>query len=109
MTCADDSAILFRNQDRLIAGETAYIDPRYRTRSVGERKITEAIDRCFMFEPDDRADISEIIEKLREGLQEALHDEEASSFAQDTRIGRLGRMAKTLKSASLGADDKLPR
>ena len=92
----------------MLAGETAYIDPRYRTRSVAERTLTEAIDRCFVFEADDRANIFEIIEMLREGLEEALHDEIPKNVPRvDTRIGRLGHMAKVLKYASLGVDDKL--
>jgi hypothetical protein len=96
-------------QDRLLDGETAYLDPRYRTRSVAERTLTEVIDRCFVFNPDDRADIFEIVAKLRAGLQEALQvqEEEEKTATRNkngvpqehrnlqesnNRIGRLGRI-----------------
>jgi hypothetical protein len=57
-------------------GETAFIDPRYRARSVAERRLIEVMERCFAFKPDARADIFEVVEKLREGLQEALQKED---------------------------------
>jgi hypothetical protein len=53
----------------------ASIDLRYRTRSVAERKLAEVIDRFFVFDPEYRTDIFEVVDKLREGLQEALQEE----------------------------------
>jgi hypothetical protein len=82
---------------------------------VAERTLAEVIDRCFLFDPDDRADIFEVVDKLREGLQETLQEEESMNGVQESRkvrekyrIGRLGRIGKALRSASLTADDKLP-
>jgi hypothetical protein len=89
-------------------GETAFIDPRYRARSVAERRLIEVMERCFVFEPDARADVFEVVEKLREGLQEALQEEENQKVRQDARERKSSHIRNTLRAASLAADDKVP-
>eukprot|EP00934_Nitzschia_sp_Nitz4_P000348 Nitzschia sp. Nitz4//scaffold42_size132992//14458//16405//NITZ4_003380-RA/size132992-processed-gene-0.26-mRNA-1//-1//CDS//3329551661//348//frame0 len=58
----DDKGI----QKKLIAGETAFIDPRYRTRSFIEGKLVEVMEKCWPYDPNDRIDMFEIVRMLRE-------------------------------------------
>jgi len=57
-------------QEAVKAGKKAFIDPRYRTRSFAERKVAEAIDLCWEYEPDKRLDIGMLVKLLREAVQE---------------------------------------
>jgi len=52
------------------AGEKAFIDPRYRTRSYAEGKIASAIDLCWKYDPDERIDIGSLVKMLREAVEE---------------------------------------
>ena len=54
------------------AKKTAYIDPRYRTRSVEEKKIAEIIEECWRYDPDDRPSIFEIVSFFRRSVNEIL-------------------------------------
>lgn len=53
-------------------GKTAFIDPRYRSRSVEEKKLAEIIDECWKYKPDDRPSIFEVVSFLRNSVNEAL-------------------------------------
>lgn len=55
-------------QLRFKNGELPRIDPRYRTRSLAEAKLVEAIERCWAFHPEDRIDIFGVVEILRQGV-----------------------------------------
>jgi hypothetical protein len=62
----DDKSV----QAKLKANQTAFIDPRYRNRSFGESKLVEIIERCWVFNPDKRIDIFELVQVLREVIKE---------------------------------------
>jgi serine/threonine protein kinase len=53
---------------RVRKGKTPYIDPRYKNRSRAERKMVEAIERCWEYDPDERIDIFGVVKILREGV-----------------------------------------
>jgi len=57
-------------QEKLIDGELPYVDERYRTRSYGEGRLVEIMERCWVYEPEKRATIFEVVEFLRETLAE---------------------------------------
>jgi hypothetical protein len=57
-------------QKRIKAGETAEIDPRYMTRSFGEKKLAEIIPLCWVFNADERPDIFAIRDLLRQAVRE---------------------------------------
>jgi len=65
----DDSIV----QERMIAKEQAYIDPRYRTRSFAEGALVKIIERCWAFDPEQRADVFEVVTFLRKALQNNPH------------------------------------
>jgi len=52
-------------QKRTMGGEKPFIDPRYRTRTIGEAELVNVIERCFVTKPDKRASIFEIVKMLR--------------------------------------------
>jgi hypothetical protein len=52
-------------------GETAFIDPRYKTRSLAEGKLVEIIELCYAYEPEERPSIFEVADFLRKALKEA--------------------------------------
>jgi hypothetical protein len=62
----DDKSV----QARLMANQTAFIDPRYRNRSFAESKLVEIIEQCWTFDPNERIDIFELVELLRNLVQE---------------------------------------
>ena len=47
---------------------TAWIDPRYKNHTLAEQKIVEAIERCWVYNPDERASATEVLGILREAL-----------------------------------------
>jgi hypothetical protein len=51
--------------------KTAYIDPRWKTRSLAEGKIVEIIEKMYAYEPGVRPRIFEIVDFLRIALEEA--------------------------------------
>ena len=57
-------------QKRVKKGEKPYIDPRYTEKSLADAKLVEIIDRCFAFRPEDRPSIFEVVEFLRDAIQE---------------------------------------
>lgn len=58
-------------QKELIAGNTGFIDDRYKTRSYGEGKMVELILMCWQYKAEDRPDIFEIVKFLRRVFDEA--------------------------------------
>lgn len=65
-------------------GETAVIDPRFVESSFAENKLIEVIQRCFVYDPDMRADINEIWQMLKDaiGENEKYEKEEAKKNAE---------------------------
>lgn len=53
-----------------IDGEMPYIDERYRTRSFPEAKLVEIMERCWVYDPKERADIFEVVDFLKHAIQE---------------------------------------
>lgn len=47
-----------------------YIDPRYRERSYAEQQMAEIMESCWIYEPDERPDIFEIVKRLRHAVAE---------------------------------------
>jgi serine/threonine protein kinase len=60
----------WKMQHRLMDGEKAYIDPRYKERSLAEAKLVYIIDQCHEFDPEKRPSIFEVVEFLREAMEE---------------------------------------
>ena len=52
------------------SGEVASIDPRWVDHSFAEAKLAEVIERCFVYEPDKRADINELQQMLEAAIAE---------------------------------------
>ena len=57
-------------QEKIVAGETPYIDKRYRTRSYAEGRLVEIMESCWIMDPGKRVDVFEIIAFLKETLAE---------------------------------------
>jgi len=56
--------------ERTEYGGKLYIDERYQTRSPAEAKLVEIIDRCKEYYPEDRPSIFDIIQELRQTLND---------------------------------------
>ena len=67
-------------QERAKEGEKAYIDPRYKERSLAEAKLAEIIGQCHSFKPKDRPSIFQVVKFLRDALEEvkAMEGEETT-------------------------------
>ena len=63
----NDDEVVHRKMKR---GETAYIDDRYRTRSFAESKLVQLIEKCFVFDPEERITIFEAVRFLQEAINE---------------------------------------
>jgi len=50
----------------IVDGEEPYVDPRYRNRSIIERRLVEIMEKCWKHDEHDRPTISEVIQHLRE-------------------------------------------
>lgn len=57
-------------QYRIRMGETPFIDPRYKKRSVAEAKLAEIIERCYEYDEKDRPSIFEVIDLLWQAIGE---------------------------------------
>ena len=62
----DDQA----TQDELIDGKLPYVDPRWKERSYIERRLVELMEKCWVYDPDERADIFYAVNHLKETLRE---------------------------------------
>jgi serine/threonine protein kinase len=58
-------------QKKLVNGEIAYLDPRYKGRNYMLDRLIDLMYRCWIYEPDDRVDIFEAVSFLRDTLKEA--------------------------------------
>lgn len=55
-------------QKKIIAGDRAYIDERYRNRSFVEDGLIDVMERCWEYEPEERIDIFKVVRLLRDIL-----------------------------------------
>ena len=62
------NSVLF--QRKISKGVTAKIDPRFYNRSFAEAKLIDVIKRCHVYDPDERADITEIQKMLEDAIAE---------------------------------------
>jgi serine/threonine protein kinase len=57
-------------QQKVSDGETPYIDPRYRSNmSFADGQLVEIMERCWVYDPDDRPDVFEIARQLTAALE----------------------------------------
>ncbi len=54
----------------LIDQKLAYVDPRFRKRSFAEKKLVELMEKCWIYDPNDRISIFETVEFLRNVIKE---------------------------------------
>jgi serine/threonine protein kinase len=64
-----DTMSVSKIEEMVQAGETPYVDDRYRNRSTIEGRLVEIMEPCWAFDPQDRVDIFEIVAHLRETQQ----------------------------------------
>lgn len=55
-----------RKIDKIKAGELPYIDRRYRERNYVQDRLIHVMEKCWKFDPDERADIFWVVKYLRE-------------------------------------------
>ena len=60
-------------QELVASGERAYVDPRYKERSLAEAKLVEIIEKCHEYYEIDRLSIFEVVDFLWQALEE-VHD-----------------------------------
>ena len=58
-------------QKKIIAGDRAYIDKRYRNRSFIEDGLIDVMERCWEYEPEERIDIFQVVRLLRDILEQS--------------------------------------
>lgn len=63
----DDDGVV---QDKVIAGQRAYIDDRYRNHSYIEGKLIDLMERCWIEDTEKRVDIFEAVRYLRQVVEE---------------------------------------
>ena len=71
-------------QKKVLEGETAYLDPRYRDRNYIQDKLIEMMERCWAFSPDDRPDAFEIVRFLRDVKKEGIRLEQYNDTLAET-------------------------
>ena len=59
-----------RQQRNVVKGKLAYIDPRYRERSFAEAQLVDVMEKCWVYDPDERIDIFEVVRLLRMAVAE---------------------------------------
>lgn len=59
----------------IVNGSTSYIDPRFKSRSKEEAKLVEIIEACYIYDPDQRPSVFQVVELLKEAVSESLGDE----------------------------------
>lgn len=57
-------------KQKIKEGNIPPIDPRYRTRSLGEQKLVEAIEKCWVVDRNHRGDIYDVVQILREAAKD---------------------------------------
>uniref|UniRef100_A0A7S4IJ44 Protein kinase domain-containing protein n=2 Tax=Odontella aurita TaxID=265563 RepID=A0A7S4IJ44_9STRA len=77
---------------RLIKGGRPFIDERWRKHSFAERKLIEAIERCWIHDPEERADVFWVVKFLKEAVGENINhrqdETDTQTLARDTSIVR---------------------
>mmetsp|Transcript_9348 Transcript_9348/g.21083 ORF Transcript_9348/g.21083 Transcript_9348/m.21083 type:complete len:691 (+) Transcript_9348:93-2165(+) len=63
----DDDGVVHK---KLIGGKLPYVDPRYNERSFGEKKLIELMEKCWVYDPDERISIFEAVNFLRKAIKE---------------------------------------
>lgn len=63
----DDDEVV---QKKLIGGKLPYVDPRYKERSFGEKKLVELMEKCWVYDPDERISIFGAVDFLRKAIKE---------------------------------------
>ena len=56
--------------NQVTKGLTAFIDPHYKNRTIAEAKLAEIIPQCWIYEPNQRIDIIQLVDFLRDAVQE---------------------------------------
>jgi hypothetical protein len=62
----DDDEVI---QAELIDGKLPYIDPRYKNRSFAEKRLVELMEKCWIYDPDERVSSFEAVEFLRKAVR----------------------------------------
>jgi len=57
-------------QDSIRKGKHPFVHQDYRTRSVAEARLTQIMEECWKFDPDERIDIFHVVEKLSDAVHE---------------------------------------
>lgn len=52
-------------QSRIMANQTAFIDPRFISRNYFEKNLFDIVQLCWVHNPDDRIDIFSLVYRLR--------------------------------------------
>ena len=55
---------------QLINGKLPYLDPRYKERSYAEKKLVELMEKCWLYDPDERISIFDAVEFLRQAVKD---------------------------------------
>eukprot|EP00984_Skeletonema_dohrnii_P034455 scaffold33563_cov137-Skeletonema_dohrnii-CCMP3373.AAC.2 len=55
---------------KLIGGDLAFVDPRWKDRSYEERKLVELLPKCWAYDPDERISIFDAVKYLRQAIDE---------------------------------------
>ena len=56
-------------QQRIKDGELPFVDSRFEDGSYAEQKLVQVLQRCWIYNPADRADIFEVVALLKEGVE----------------------------------------
>jgi len=54
----------------LIAGDLPYVDHRYKERSFAEEKLVELMEKCWIYNPDERINMFDAVTFLRKAIKE---------------------------------------
>jgi hypothetical protein len=54
----------------LINGILPYLDHRYKERSYAEEKLVEIMEKCWLYDPDERISIFDAVEFLRQAVKD---------------------------------------
>ena len=54
----------------MINGKLPYLDPRYKERSYAEKKLVELMEKCWLYDPDERISIFDAVEFLRQAVKD---------------------------------------
>ena len=57
-------------QYNIAMGEKAYIDPRFKERSLAEARLVEIIEKCHEYYEQDRPSIFEVVELLWQAIED---------------------------------------